>query len=67
MCFSVYVAAWIAKYSSVLVQHEWVLDCIGKFSVTSFSAMLLCDDISDDYLASMGIPSYLIELTESEQ
>ncbi|XP_034251212.1 breast cancer type 1 susceptibility protein homolog [Thrips palmi] len=57
---------WLEEYCTPLVQHEWVLDCIGKFSVTSFSAMLLCD-VSEDYLASMGIPSYLFELTESEQ
>lgn len=58
--------SWLDTYSSPLVQHEWVLDCIGRFSLTSFSSMLLCD-ITEDYLSNMGIPAHLFELTDSEQ
>lgn len=58
-----FVTAWLSRHTAPLVQHEWVLDCIGKYAVTSFSTMLLCD-VSEDYLASMRIPSYLFEFTE---
>ncbi|XP_026279625.1 breast cancer type 1 susceptibility protein homolog isoform X2 [Frankliniella occidentalis] len=59
-------SSWLDKYSSPLIQHEWVLDCIGKFSVTSFAPMLLCD-VTDDVLTSMGIPPPLFEFTETDQ
>ncbi|XP_034243716.1 breast cancer type 1 susceptibility protein homolog isoform X3 [Thrips palmi] len=48
---------WPGDCRAPLVHYEWVLDCIGKFSVTSFSAMLL-SDVSEDYYVSMGIPSF---------
>lgn len=49
------------------MQHDWVLDCIGKFCVTSFASMLICDGATDDVLARMGFPEYLYEFIDSEQ
>ncbi|KAK3930076.1 Breast cancer type 1 susceptibility protein-like protein [Frankliniella fusca] len=59
-------SSWLDNYSSPLIQHEWVLDCIGKFLVTSFAPMLLCD-VTDDVLSSMGIPPHLFEYIETDQ
>ena len=64
--FTSLFAAWLDRYSAPLIQHEWVLECIGKYCVTSFAPTLLCDT-SDDVLISMRIPSYLFESIDSEK
>lgn len=60
------LATWLDQYSSPMIQYDWVLDCIGKFCVTSFQPSLICD-YSDDLLCSMGIPAYLYEAVDTEQ